>query len=136
MASSVHSLKEFVHHSLELQKSEVQFFPIAEAVRWSRFIEAFQQKTVTIPAPFFAVKALASAYLEADGGYSILDIGCETGKNAKCLIESGHKVTVLDIAPRAVQYTVQNLKNEGLGDGVEDAIIGPIERLDSRLGPF
>lgn len=104
--------------------------------KWSRFIESFQQKIITIPPPFGAVQQLARQYLEAGGKYPVLDVGCETGKNAKCLIQSGHKVTILDIAPRAVQCTLQNLKREGLDDGIEDTIIDRIERLDSRLGPF
>ena len=127
---------ELIHHSFELQKAETRLFPIADTIRWSRFIEAYQQKVTTVPAPFDAVKQLAHSYLEADGGYPILDIGCETGKNARCLIKAGHRVTILDIAPKAVQYTVENLKSEGLADGIADTIIGRIEKLDSGIGPF
>ncbi|MCH9625963.1 MAG: hypothetical protein S4CHLAM123_11490 [Chlamydiales bacterium] len=128
--------EEWLHRSMELQKSVVRLFPIADSVKWSRFVEAFQKQAMTIPPPFSAVERLAQSYLKTGGDYPVLDVGCETGKNAKCLIDYGHTVTILDIAPKAVQYTIENLKHEGLRDGVTDAIVGRIERLDSRAGPF
>lgn len=43
---------------------------------------------------------------------------------------------LLDITPKALEYTVQNLKEANTADGIADTILGKIERLDSRLGPF
>ena len=66
----------------------------------------------------------------------ILDIGCETGKNSACLIKNGHKVVLLDIAPNAICYTIENLKREGLDHGIQDSIVSKIEDLPPKYGPF
>ena len=82
--------------------------------KWVNFNEKLQSQTKgKIPAPFEPVETLALKYLKEPG--TILDIGCETGKNAACLIKRGHKVVLLDIAPNAISYIIENLKREGLG---------------------
>ena len=85
--------------------------------KWTEFNENLQiQALGQIPPPFGPVESLAKKYLKEP--CTILDIGCETGKNAACLIKNGHKVVLLDIAPNAVKYTIENLKNEGLDHGI------------------
>lgn len=102
--------------------------------KWSRFIENFQQEQENIPKPFYAVDTLVRKYLQEEA--AILDIGCETGKNAACLIKKGHKVTILDIAPNAIHYTKENLRKMGLEQGIVECINGKIEMLDQKYGPF
>lgn len=102
---------------------------------WIDFNEKLQnQYQGQIPPPFEPVETLASKYLKAPG--TILDIGCETGKNAACLIKRGHIVVLLDIAPNAVGYTVENLKREGLGHGIQESLVTKIEDLPAKYGPF
>ncbi|MBS3904296.1 MAG: class I SAM-dependent methyltransferase [Simkania sp.] len=103
--------------------------------RWVDFNEKLQKQTNgKIPPPFEPVETLASKYLKEPG--TILDIGCETGKNAACLIKKGHKVVLLDIASNAVSYTVENLKRENLDHGIQDSIVSKIEDLPAKYGPF
>lgn len=45
-------------------------------------------------------------------------------------------MTLLDIAPNAVQYTQENIASAGLSSGVQDAVVGKIENLDPKYGPF
>lgn len=104
--------------------------------KWSNFIENLHQITKEIPGPFKAVDTLVRKYFAGEPSKSILDIGCETGKNAIPLIKAGHKVTLLDIAPNAIHYTQENIKRFGLEDGIADSIIGKIETLDPKYGPF
>lgn len=115
----------------------IQQDPDPEVERWSNYIENFNGSTTEIPEAFFMVETLVSNYLkpELTSGL-ILDIGCETGKNAIPLIEAGYKVTLLDIAPNAIQYTKDNLETLGLESGIEESIIGKIETLDPKHGPF
>lgn len=51
-------------------------------------------------------------------------------------MQAGYKVTLLDIAPNALQYTHENLKELNLLEGVEESILGRIEDLDQKYGPF
>ncbi|NGX60020.1 MAG: Ubiquinone biosynthesis O-methyltransferase [Chlamydiae bacterium] len=109
---------------------------VSEVEKWSQFIEALQ-KTKKIPKPFCAVDTLVREYLcQNKSTRSILDIGCETGKNAISLVRAGHNVTLLDIAPNAIKYTLKNLQKMGLDHGVTDRITGKIETLDSKYCPF
>lgn len=105
---------------------------------WVEFIDTLQSnRNGSIPDPYTPVNALVTKYLSTKGSTnSVLDIGCETGKNSKCLIEAGHKVTILDIAPNAVQYTKKNLEQIKLSDGIVDEVTGDIESLDTVYGPF
>lgn len=103
--------------------------------KWTDFNEKLQsQADGKIPQPFAPVEILALKYLKAP--CTVLDIGCETGKNSACLIKNGHKVVLLDIAPNAVQYTKKNLQKEGLDHGVEDSVVSKIEDLPPKYGPF
>lgn len=103
--------------------------------KWMDFNEKLQNQTNgNIPPPFQPVETLALHYLKEP--CTILDIGCETGKNSACLIKNGHKVVILDIAPNAIYYTLENLKNEGLDHGIQDSIISNIEDLPPEYGPF
>lgn len=104
--------------------------------KWSHFIENLHRNTKGIPGPFKAVDTLARKYLTKDSTGFILDIGCETGKNAIPLIKAGHKVTLLDIAPNAIRYTKENIQQLGLEHGVVNSINGKIETLDQTYGPF
>lgn len=103
--------------------------------KWNDFNKNLQNQTTTkIPSPFAPVETLAKKYLKQP--CTILDVGCETGKNAACLIQHGHNVVILDMAPNAIQYTQENLKREGLDHGIEDSVISKIEDLPSKYGPF
>lgn len=103
--------------------------------KWVDFNEKLQSQTNgKIPPPFEPVETLALKYLKEPS--IILDIGCETGKNAACLIKKGHKVVLLDIAPNAVSYTIENLKREGLSHGIQDSIVSKIEDLPAKYGPY
>jgi len=109
---------------------------VSEVEKWSQFIEDLQ-KTKKIPKPFCAIDTLVREYLwQNHSTRSVLDVGCETGKNAICLIQAGHNVTLLDIAPNAIQYTQENLKKLELDHGVINRITGKIETLDSKYCPF
>lgn len=129
-------IDKITRHSFEIQKAEARLFPIAHIAKWSRFVENFQQQSKEIPSPFQPVGRLAQFYLTMDSPYPILDVGCETGKNAYCLIKKGHKIVLLDITPKALEYTVKNLRQVDADNGILDTIIGKIEHLDSRVGPF
>lgn len=85
-------------HSFDLQKSETYLFPIADIVKWTRFVDNLQKRSKKVPALFDTVRKLAHSYLSTENPFPILDIGCETGKNAFCLIKAGHRVALLDIA--------------------------------------
>ena len=103
--------------------------------QWMDFNEKLQnQKNGNIPPPFQPVETLTLKYLREPS--IILDIGCETGKNSGCLIKNGHQVVILDIAPNAIYYTIENLKKEGLDYGIQDSIISSIEDLSAEYGPF
>ena len=103
--------------------------------KWMDFNEKLQNQTSgEIPPPFELVETLALKYLNES--CTILDVGCETGKNAACLIKNGHKVVLLDIAPNAIYYTMENLKREGLDHGILDGVISKIEDLPPEYGPF
>lgn len=124
-------------HSFEQHKSEVELFPFADSLHWCQFVENLQNRSKKIPMPFWAVKSLGEQYLQTSlSDLPILDIGCETGKNALCLIQGKQKVTLLDIAPNAIKYTVENLRKEKMSEGIQNAIVGKIENLDPCLGPF
>jgi|GEM_PF-4506721 len=125
-----------VQNSLELQKRAPRHFPSAKCAKWSRFIVQLQQKQKAIPKPFSPVAKLVQLYLPSYSQYPVLDIGCETGKNAACLIRGGHQVTLLDITHVAIQCTVQNLKKVGLEGGIAHTVIGGIEDLGPTQGPF
>ena len=105
--------------------------------RWTRFVENYHKKHGNHLEPFLPVQTLVQKYLsQSESKRPILDIGCETGKNAICLIRAGHKVTLLDIAPKAIDLTLENLKAFDLTGGVAETIIGKIEDLDEKQGPF
>lgn len=113
------------------QLSPVDF----EVEEWNQFIEDLQfQREGEIPSPFPAVRTLAEKYLPPES--LVLDIGCETGKNAAFLIKNNHKVVLLDVAPLALHYTMENLKNEGLDHGVVDSLIVKIEEMECQYKPF
>src|SRR5205807_1635463 len=87
--------------------------------QWMDFNEKLQNQTNgSIPPPFQPVETLTLKYLREPS--IILDIGCETGKNSSYLIKNGHQVVILDIAPNAIYYTIENLKKEGLDHGIQD----------------
>lgn len=103
--------------------------------KWVDFNEKLQSRTNgKIPPPFEPVETLALKHLKEP--CTILDIGCETGKNAACLIKRGHKVVLLDIASNAVNFTVENLKREDLDHGIQGCIVSKIEDLSVKKGPF
>jgi SAM-dependent methyltransferase len=103
--------------------------------KWTIFNEKLQTQTAgKIPQPFAPVEKLTLKYLQKP--CLALDIGCETGKNSAYLIRNGHQVIILDIAPNAVQYTKENLKQEGLDHGVADSVVSGIEDLSPKYGPF
>lgn len=103
--------------------------------KWTDFNEKLQNQTNgNIPPPFQPVETLAKKYLKEP--CIILDIGCETGKNSACLIKNGHQVVILDIAPNAIYYTIENLRKEGLDHGIQDSIVSNIEDLPPEYGPF
>lgn len=107
-----------------------------KVAKWTDFVERRQASNLPL-IPFPAVATLVEQYLsDMESNNPILDLGCETGKNALCLIQAGHRVTLLDIAPNAVEYTIENLKAAGCDQGIESSIIGRIEELDSNVGPF
>lgn len=115
---------------------QIEYLQAESAIeKWMDFNEKLQNQTNgSIPPPFQPVENLALHYLKEP--CTILDIGCETGKNSACLIKNGHKVVILDIAPNAIYYTLENLKNEGLEHGIQDSIISTIEDLHPEYGPF
>lgn len=103
--------------------------------KWVNFNEKLQiQTNGDIRLPFPPVETLAIKYLKEPS--LILDIGCETGKNSACLIKNGHRVVILDIAPNAVYYTIENLKKVGLDHGIQASIISSIEDLPPEYGPY
>jgi SAM-dependent methyltransferase len=102
---------------------------------WIDFNAKLQSQTNgKIPAPFALIETLVLKYLKRS--CTILDVGCETGKNAACLIKNGHTVVLLDIAPNAIDYTTENLKREGLDYGIQASIVSKIEDLPPKYGPF
>lgn len=106
--------------------------------KWDNFIEQlYEQSQGKTLKPFSAVQVLVRDYLwQIDSHNPVLDIGCETGKNAICLIEAGHNVVLVDIARKAIFYTQENLKKLNLDYGVVDTCNMPIETLDSQYSPF
>lgn len=110
----------------------------SEVAGWDEFIELLVQKTEGKELqPFRPVGTLVQKYLwQVESESPVLDIGCETGKNAIHLIQAGHRVVLLDISPKAIQYTQENLKKKGLEKGISDSIVGNIETLDEKHGPF
>lgn len=131
------SLDELEKRSFDLQKLEVTTFPFANQMRWTKFVANLFQQYSKIPDPFSPVEKVATHYLKnIPSTNPVLDIGTETGKNACCLIKQGHQVILLDIAPNAIQFTLQLFKEQNLETGVQDAIIGSIEKLDPIYGPF
>jgi SAM-dependent methyltransferase len=86
--------------------------------------------------PFTAVDILVRKYLAKEPSSSILDIGCEYGKNAIACLQAGHKVTLLDIEPDAVRESQENIQSLGLQNGIADSVICKIETLDLKYGPF
>lgn len=128
-------------YSFKLQQIEARLFPLAKisiVFRWSLAAEREQYKFKgKIPRPFFMVHLLVTKYLQNfHSKKSILDIGCETGKNALCLIRGGHKVVLLDVAPAAITFTLNNLKKLQMNPGVAGTIFGKIENLRLNQGPF
>ncbi|MBA2728924.1 MAG: class I SAM-dependent methyltransferase [Parachlamydiaceae bacterium] len=115
------------------QVSSLQTLHDPDLEGWCKFIE-IKNKEKEIPAPFKPVETLINNYLPF--GSTVLDIGCETGKNAIPLLEAGHKVTLLDIAPNAISYTLLNLQQRGLDVGIVDTIAKEIEVLDPQFGPY
>jgi SAM-dependent methyltransferase len=111
---------------------------ISNVEKWDNFIEKlYQQSEGETLTPFSAVKFLVNDYLwQIDSQNAVLDIGCEIGKNAICLIEAGHRVVLLDIAPKAIFYTQENLKKLNLDHGIAGTCNTAIEMLDSQYGPF
>lgn len=107
-----------------------------ESQKWSNFIESLH-KQENMPSPFSSVTKLITEYLPtSDSKNPILDVGCETGKHTIPLIEAGHKVVILDIAPNAIQYTLENARKRHLEKAIVGAILGKIEDLDRSYGPF
>ena len=103
--------------------------------KWMEFNNKLQYRyNRQIPEPFKPVMTLVTKYLKQPS--IILDIGCETGKNAACLIRHGHKVILLDIASNAIFYTKENLARECLDHGIVDDLNIKIEDLPSEYGPF
>ncbi|MBA3815812.1 MAG: class I SAM-dependent methyltransferase [Parachlamydiaceae bacterium] len=105
---------------------------------WDNFIEKlYQQTEERALKPFSAVEILVRDFLwQIESDNPVLDIGCETGKNAICLIESGHNVVLLDVAPKAIHYTLENLRELNLEGSVVGTYKGKIEEFDSEYGPF
>lgn len=106
----------------------------SEVEEWSQFVERLNCEP--LPNPFRPVDTLVRLYLPQGSGEAVLDIGCETGKNAVPLIEKGYSVILLDIAPNAIRYSMENLQQRGLFHGVIGCINGKIEELDPKYGPF
>lgn len=106
--------------------------------RWSKYNEKLHQTPMGKELkPYAPVDTLVKNYLNRiHSSNPVLDIGCELGKNAACLIAAGHRVHLLDIAPNAIQYTQANLKKMGLHHGVHESTIGRIETLDVKYGPY
>lgn len=127
--------------SFKLQQMEVRLFPLAKvalAFKWSLYVENEQKKFQgKIPKPFSMVDALVRNHLvKFHSRRPILDIGCETGKNALSVIRGGHKVVLLDIAPAALTYTLSNLKKIKMDHGVVKSILGKLESIKEDQGPF
>lgn len=126
--------------TIYLQITSFHFFSIDETdvEKWDDFIEQLYQRSEgEILEPFSAVNVLVRDYLwQIDSQNPVLDIGCETGKNAICLIEGGHSVVLLDIAPKALFYTQENLKKLNLDYGIAGKCNKSIELLDPQFGPF
>jgi len=117
---------------MQLSVTALPKLPEPDVDGWCEFIEATNKKA--LPEPFKPVETLVNNYLSAES--TVLDIGCETGKNAIPLLQAGHKVTLLDVAPNAIQYTLLNLQERGLDKGVAETITGTIESLDPLYGPY
>lgn len=100
--------------------------------KWNQFNDKLQLSD--LPKPFKPVETLVKKYLGAPS--TVLDIGCETGKNAVPLIQAGHKVTLLDIAPNAISYTIDNLQKRELAHGIQASVNVKIEDLPPTYGPF
>ncbi|GAB4228390.1 MAG: hypothetical protein Tsb0021_05660 [Chlamydiales bacterium] len=103
--------------------------------KWNRFVVELDSMSTKIPKPYPVVDILSKKYL-SNINSEILDIGCETGKNAASLLQDGHRVHILDIAPKAIEITVSNLEKLNLIKGVTSKILGKIEDLDPKIGPF
>lgn len=105
--------------------------------QWITFIENLHAQEEGIPKPFYMVDTLVNKYLTSKVSTSpILDIGCETGKNAIPLLRAGYQVTLMDITPNAIRYTQERLGALGLEQGILESILGKIEELDPRYGPY
>ena len=115
--------------------AQVQLPDTQSDVKDGRILMKVQSQTSgKIPPPFGPVETLAPKYLKQPS--KILDVGCETGKNAACLIQNGHTVVLLDIASNAVDFSKENLKKEGLNHGIEDSVVSKIEDLPRKYGPY
>lgn len=126
----------FIILSLHLGENNLQAEEVdSDVEKWTGYIEELQSLMQgKIPPPFAPVKTLAENYLKTES--IILDIGCETGKNAAVLIQNGHKVVLLDVAPNALTYTVDNLQREGLDHGVVGSLNAKIENMEPDYGSF
>lgn len=128
-------LEEVARRCFEQHRTEVRLFPLALQQEWSQFVECYQRKNGLNLISYSPVIKVAWQYLSGKEA-RILDIGCETGKNAICIADAGHKVTLVDISPRAVEYTLKNMGTLKLTDRVEDYVIAPIEKLEPRYNQF
>lgn len=105
---------------------------------WDGFIERmYQRADEKNLQPFSVVTVLVRDYLwQIESEHPVLDLGCELGKNAICLIEAGHRVVLLDVSPKAIFYTQENLKKLNLDHGIAGTCVTPLENLDPLFGPF
>ena len=95
-----------------------------------------QRSSRPVPPPFQLVQTLVDTYLPLSDGRPVLDIGCETGKNARALAKAGHQVVCLDIAPKAVECTVKNLTKDRLQDRIVEWVVSPIEKFAPSEGQY
>lgn len=111
--------------------------------RWDSFLIALQEKANSkfkaensVQDPYEPVQKLVEEYLEDCSEKHILDIGCEIGKNAIPFLKHGHTVSLLDICPKALAYTIENIRKRNLYDGVVDCIQARVKDLPKDIGPF
>ena len=92
---------------------------------------------------FYRSKEIISRYI--DKACVVYDIGGGVGKYSEWLAENGHTVTMVELAPAAVEYAVKNMKtpytalagdarDTHLPDSSADAVLimGPLYHLQSR----
>lgn len=90
---------------------------------------------------FYRTKEIISSYLETNKGLTVYDIGGGIGVYSKWLAQKGHKVSLMELSPNAVEYANntqdENFKYEAITADARD-IPKPDESADIILlmGPL